>query len=94
METAQYLFPFDTLVLSGPNPPHDGVCDPTQQDDKTNLQQQTILDFQASDTYLMRGWVRTGAIPVPFLKASYRAGPTRDWPRPRGISSARRSSFG
>jgi hypothetical protein len=75
METAQYLFPFDTLVLSGPNPPHDGVCDPTQQDDKTNLQQQTILDFQASDTYLMRGWVRTGEITVPFLKASYRAGP-------------------
>ncbi len=75
METVQYLFPFDALVLSGPNPPHDGVCDPTQQDDKTNAQQQTILDFRAGDTYLMRGWAHAGAATVPFLRVSHRAGP-------------------
>lgn len=75
MESAQYLFPFDSLVLSGPNPPRDRVCDPTQQDDKTDLQQQTILDFQAGDTYLMRGWARAGDVTVPFIRASYRGGP-------------------
>jgi hypothetical protein len=60
LDTAHYLFPFEALTLSGPTPPHDQVGDPTQQDVKTDLQQQTILDFQASDTYLMRGWVRAG----------------------------------
>src|SRR5262245_38161541 len=75
METAQYLFAFDALVLSGPNPPDERVLNPTQQDDKTNLQQQTILDFDASDTYLMRGWAHAMEGPVPFLRVSYRAGP-------------------
>jgi hypothetical protein len=75
MDSAQYLFPFDSLVLSGPNPPRDRVCDPTQQDDKTDLQQQTILDFQAGDAYLMRGWARAGNVTVPFIRASYRGGP-------------------
>jgi hypothetical protein len=75
MESAQYLFAFDALVLSGPNPPDERVLNPTEQDNKTNFQQQTILDFDASDTYLMRGWAHAMDGPVPFLRASYRAGP-------------------
>ena len=75
MESAQYLFPFDSLVLSAPNPPREWIRDPEQQDDKTDLQQQTILDFQAGDTYLMRGWARAGDVTVPFIRVSYRGGP-------------------
>ena len=71
----QYLVPFDSLDMYGPQGGDAGNLDPTTQDNKTDFQKQNVRDFRTTDTYLMRGWATAGDWTGPFLKLSYRAGP-------------------
>lgn len=76
-EYAQYLFPFEDLVLYSPNQadlqPSD--LDFRNQNNKTDFQKQNIKDFISTDTYLVRGIVAAGGWIGPFLKISYRGDP-------------------
>ncbi|EDZ98848.1 hypothetical protein BH160DRAFT_5845 [Burkholderia sp. H160] len=74
-EELQYLFPIKSLTLYGPSAPNSGVLDPTAQDDKIDFQKQNVKSFTSGDTQLLRGRATAGAWSVPFIRASYRAGP-------------------
>lgn len=76
-DCAQYLFPFEDLVLYSPNQAdlQPGDLDFRNQDNKTDFQKQNIKDFISTDTYLVRGIVTAGDWIGPFLKISYRGGP-------------------
>jgi mannose-6-phosphate isomerase-like protein (cupin superfamily) len=74
-EHLQYLIPYDSLELYGPNPPNENVLDPTQQDFKTDFQKQNVRDFRTTDTHLVRGLVNAGNWIGPFVRLSYRGGP-------------------
>jgi mannose-6-phosphate isomerase-like protein (cupin superfamily) len=67
----QYLFPFETLELYGPQGQDADILDATLQDNKTDFQKQNIKTFQTSTTSLIRGWVTTGDWTGPFLRLSY-----------------------
>jgi mannose-6-phosphate isomerase-like protein (cupin superfamily) len=71
----QYLFPFETLELYGPQGDDCNVTDPGEQNNKTDFQKQNVKDFTLSSTILARGWVTTGTWTGPFLRLCYAAGP-------------------
>lgn len=72
----EFLIPFKSLELYGPQPPDTGIVDPAQQDNKTDFQKQNIKSFRTANTHLMRGWVTLGPDWTgPFLRLSYQAGP-------------------
>ncbi|MGO9598994.1 MAG: cupin domain-containing protein [Isosphaeraceae bacterium] len=71
----QYLFPYDSLEMYGPQGGDADVTDPAKQDNKTDFQKQNVKEFRITDTYLARGWVTAGDWTGPFLKLSYRGGP-------------------
>jgi hypothetical protein len=75
-EHLQYLFAVKHLEMYGPSSPNEGLFDPTQQDVKTDFQKQNVRDFLMADTYLLRGWVAINDWTAPFLRISYRGGPT------------------
>jgi mannose-6-phosphate isomerase-like protein (cupin superfamily) len=74
-EQLQYLFPFAKLEMYGPAGSDYTILDPVRQDNKTDFQKQNVRDFHATDTHLIRGWVRIGNTSFPFLRLSYRGGP-------------------
>jgi len=74
-EHAQYLFPYSTLTLYGPQGDAADNLDPARQDSKTDFQKQNLRDFVCTDTQLVRGLVGVGDWVGPFLRVSYRAGP-------------------
>jgi len=71
----QYLFPYDSLEMYGPQGGDADVLDPAKQDSKTDFQKQNVKEFRIADTYLARGWATAGDWTGPFLKLSYRGGP-------------------
>ncbi|AVH67212.1 hypothetical protein CDG77_11970 [Nostoc sp. 'Peltigera membranacea cyanobiont' 213] len=72
---SQYLFPYESLVLYGPQGNDANILDPTVQDNKTDFQKQNVKDFVSTDTFLIRGLVTVGDWTGPFLRVSYRGGP-------------------
>lgn len=76
LPSLQYLFPFAHLSLYGPQGSDADKLNPFLQDNKEDFQKQNIKDFRLGNTYVMRGWVQAGNWKGPFLKFSYRAGPT------------------
>jgi hypothetical protein len=56
----QYLFPYESLVLYGPQGNDANILDPTVQDNKTDFQKQNVKDFVSTDTLLIRGLVTVG----------------------------------
>lgn len=75
MDSVQYLFPFQSLELYGPQGSDFNILDPTKQDNKTDFQKQNVRDFISADTYLLRGLISVGDWTGPFLRISYRGGP-------------------
>jgi hypothetical protein len=71
----QYLFPFRTLDLYGPQGGDSDNLDPVFQDNKTDFQKQNVAGFTTADTTLVRGWATAGNWTGPFLRVSYRGGP-------------------
>jgi len=71
----QYLFPYDSLEMYGPQGGDADVLEPDQQDNKNDFQKQNVKEFRITDTYLARGWATAGDWTGPFLKLSYRGGP-------------------
>ncbi|MFL5310522.1 MAG: hypothetical protein ACJ79H_08740 [Myxococcales bacterium] len=74
-DSLQFLFPFRSLQMYGPQGNDADVLDPARQDNKTDFQKQNVHDFFTTDTELVRGIVTAGAWTGPFLRLSYRGGP-------------------
>ncbi len=70
-EHLQYLFPYESLTLYGPQGNDADILDPTLQDNKTDFQKQNVKDFVSTDTVLTRGLVTVGNWTGPFLRISY-----------------------
>src|SRR5262245_18216971 len=70
----QYLEPFTSLDLYGPQAPNDGVLDPRQQD-FVDFEKQNIRGFRLGDFHFVRGWATVEDWTGPFLRLSYRGGP-------------------
>lgn len=70
----QYLFPFESLELYGPQGNDADNLDPKEQNNKTDFQKQNVRDFRSTDTFLVRGLVTVGDWTGPFLRVSYRGG--------------------
>jgi hypothetical protein len=73
-KSLQYLFPFKSLELYGPQGDDFAILDPTKQDNKTDFQKQNVRNFLTTDCYLVRGLVSLEEWTGPFLHLSYRAG--------------------
>jgi len=74
-EHTQYLFPYESLELTGPEGAQWQDLDPTRQDDKADDQKQLVRGFCTADAFLARGWVTAGDWTGPFLRVSYQGGP-------------------
>lgn len=76
LPSLQYLFPFHHLSLYGPQGSEADTINPFFQDNKEDFQKQNIKDFKLGNSFVVRGWTQAGNWKGPFLKFSYRAGPT------------------
>ena len=73
-KSLQFLFPFKSLELYGPQGDDYQNLDPTKQNNKTDFQKQNVRSFLTADCYLVRGLASVGDWTGPFLQISYRAG--------------------
>lgn len=74
-DSLQFLFPYQSLTLYGPQGGDGDILDPTKQDNKTDFQKQNVKDFVSTDTFIVRGLITVGDWTGPFLRISYRGGP-------------------
>lgn len=73
-ELLEFLFPFESLELYGPQSPRETVINPVDQD-FVDFQKQNIQSFVLGDMHIVRGWVTVDSWTGPFLRLSYRGGP-------------------
>ncbi len=90
----QYLVPFDFLELYGPSGGDFQNLDPATQDRQGRLPEAEPQAVPHHRYDVRAGWVSTSVWTGPFLKISYRGGPTRRSRRRPTISSGPRSGAG